>query len=178
MTLLVTGASGLLGAYLLREARSCAEAVVAWSGSCLGEREGVPLRPVDLADPAALTSAFHEARPDVIVHAAAISSAEQCRRDLETSHRVNTYATAKLAELAAKAGARLVFVSTDLVFDGEFAPYYENAEPAPLSLYGQTKAEAERGVLHFGGSVARVSLLFGPSRAGRPGFFDQQVASL
>jgi dTDP-4-dehydrorhamnose reductase len=178
MTLLVTGASGLLGAYLLREARSGGEAVVAWSGSRAGEREGVALRPLDLADPGALASAFREARPDVIVHAAAISSAEACRRDPETARLVNTDATARLAALAAEAKVRLVFVSTDLVFDGEHAPYDEGAQPAPLSVYGQTKADAERAVLDAGGTVARVSLLFGPSRAGRPGFFDQQLASL
>jgi dTDP-4-dehydrorhamnose reductase len=168
MTLLVTGASGLLGAYLLQEARRGDNAVVAWSGS----------RHVDLADATALAAAFQEARPDVVLHAAAVSSAEVCRRDPETARRVNTDATGQLAALAAKSGTRLLFVSTDLVFDGEHAPYDEAAPPLPLSVYGRTKADAERAVLDAGGVVARVSLLFGPSRAGRPGFFDQQRMAL
>lgn len=178
MTLLVTGASGLLGAYLLREARAGGEAVVARGGSRTGEREGIPLRPLDLADSLAASSAFREARPDVVVHAAAISSAEECRRDPERARRVNTDATSRLAALAAEAGARLIFVSTDLVFDGEHAPYNETAPTTPLSVYGRTKAEAERAVLAAGGVVARVSLLFGPSLADRQGFFDQQLAAL
>lgn len=179
MTLLITGASGLLGAYLLREARSGGEAVVAWSGARAGEREGVALRPVDFADPGALTSAFREARPDVILHAAAISSAEACRRDPGTARLVNTDATARLAALAAKAKARLVFVSTDLVFDGEHAPYREEDPAVPVSVYGRTKLEAEGPVRAMTrGLVARVSLLYGPSLTGRPSFFDEQTAAL
>jgi dTDP-4-dehydrorhamnose reductase len=178
MNLLVTGASGLLGAYLLREARSGGDEVTAWSGAGSGDRFGVPLRSVDLADADALIAAFREAPPDAVIHAGAISSAEQCRRDPDAARRVNTDATARLAALAANAGARLVFVSTDLVFDGEHAPYDESAQPAPLSVYARTKADAERAVLAAGGVVARVSLLFGPSLTDRPGFFDQQLSAL
>src|SRR5207302_4863142 len=84
-----------------------------------------------------------------------------------------------LAELAAQGGARLLFVSTDLVFDGEHAPYREGDRPAPLSVYGRSKAAAEAAVRAVPrGVVARVSLLFGPTVVGRPSFFDDQVAAL
>ena len=175
MKLLITGASGLLGAYLLAEARAAGDDVTAWSGRCTGARDGVPLRQVDLADRDTVTAAFQQARPDAVIHAGAISSAAQCQRDPETARRVNTDATAHLAHLA---GPRLLFVSTDLVFDGERPWYREGDEPSPLSVYGRTKADAERFVLDAGGQVARVSLLFGPSLCGRPGFFDQQLAAL
>jgi dTDP-4-dehydrorhamnose reductase len=102
-----------------------------------------------------------------------------CVREPERAADVNINGTATLTELCNAAGARLVFVSTDLVFDGEAAPYAEDARKAPLSVYGRTKAVAEDFVLKSGRhAVVRVSLLYGPSRNGKPNFFDAQVAAL
>jgi dTDP-4-dehydrorhamnose reductase len=126
-----------------------------------------------------LKTAFREAQPDAAIHAAAMAAVSDCTRDLARAAAVNTGATGELAELCAAAGARLVFVSTDLVFDGERAPYREADEPAPLSVYGRTKAAAERAVLKSPGhAVVRVSLLFGPSINGRANFFDKQIEAL
>jgi dTDP-4-dehydrorhamnose reductase len=178
MRILVTGASGQLGSYLLRRLRGTAD-VAGWSGTRPGELFGVPLRPVDLADAGAVAEAFRQDRPDVVVHAAALARVADCHRDPDRATRVNTAGTALLADLAAAAGARLVYVSTDLVFDGERGWYREDDPPAPLSVYGRSKADAEAAVLAvLRGVVVRVSLLFGPSLSGRPTFFDEQVAAL
>ncbi len=179
MRFLVTGASGYLGIYLLRHLRGLNVPVVAWSGSQQGEAFGVPLRPVDLADPDALAAGFSEARPDVALHAGAWARVGDCHREPARAEHVNTHGSAVLADLAARAGARLVLVSTDLVFDGERGGYREEDPPAPLSVYGRTKAAAEEAILTVPRTaVVRVSLLFGPSLTGRPSFFDQQVAAL
>jgi dTDP-4-dehydrorhamnose reductase len=176
--LLVTGASGQLGAYMLRELRGT-ESVIAWSGSTGGELFGFPLHRVDLGDPDAVTAAFGQARPEVILHAGAWAKVGDCVRDPVRAKRVNTSGTVLLAEQAAAARARLVLVSTDLIFDGEHAPYGEESPPSPLSVYGKTKAAAEAVVRTVPGAlVARVSLLFGPSLSGRPSFFDEQAAAL
>jgi dTDP-4-dehydrorhamnose reductase len=179
MRVLLTGASGQLGAYLLRELLTAGEEVTAWSGSRRGELFGAPLGPVDVADDEAVAAAFHRARPDAVLHAAAVASIAECHRDPERARRVNVGGTATLAKLAAAGGARLVLVSTDLVFDGEHAPYREADPPAPLSAYGRSKADAEAAALAAPrAAVARVSLLFGRSLAGRPSFFDQQAEAL
>ena len=178
MRILVTGASGQLGGYLLRRLRGAGDAVVAWSGTRPGERFGVPLLPVDLADERSVVEAFRSARPDVVVHAAAVSAVAQCYREPHRALAINVRASALLADLAEQAGARLLLVSTDMVFDGAKGDYREEDVPAPLSVYGRSKADAERAVLAHGGAVARVSLLFGPGLAGRPSFFDEQVAAL
>jgi dTDP-4-dehydrorhamnose reductase len=176
---LVTGASGQLGAYLLRELRSSAKAVTAWSGSTPGELFGVPLRPVDLADADAVAAAFRDAPPDVVIHAGAMARVADCFQDPAWAGRVNAGGAAVLAGLCAAAGARLVHVSTDLVFDGELAPYRETDTPRPVSVYGSTKFGAEAAVLAAPrAAVARVSLLFGPARNGRPSFFDVMTAAL
>lgn len=179
MRLLVTGASGQLGSYLVRESLRRGETVVAWSGRRQGEVLGCPLRPVDLAEPEVIASAFREARPDRVVHAAALAVVSDCHREPRRAEQINTRGSAVLAELADRAKVPLLYVSTDMVFDGEHAPYREEDAVAPLSVYGRTKAEAERAVLAYPRhTVARVPLLFGPALADRPTFFDQQVLAL
>jgi dTDP-4-dehydrorhamnose reductase len=178
MRWLITGASGQLGGYLLRELAASGEPIVAWSGSPRGPLFGVDLRPVDLANPDGVAAAFREARPEGIVHAAALAMVRDCYRDPERARQVNTRGTEILAELAAAAGARFVLTSTDLVFDGERGHYREDDPPGPLSVYGRTKAAAEGPTLAAGGVVARVSLLYGPTLVGRPAFFGEQVMAL
>lgn len=179
MRILVTGASGVLGGYLLWELSRQDTPVVAWSGSQTGQRFGVPLRPVDLTNPDQTSQAFQAARPSVILHTAALSRIADCYRDPSRAQRINSQASARLAELAEEARARLVLVSTDLVFDGQTGWYREEDEPAPLSIYGQTKQDAERAVLAFSRhAVVRLSLLFGPTLEGRPSFFDGQLNAL
>lgn len=176
---LVTGGTGQLGTYLVRELVAGHAPGGVWAHSRPALVFGVPAQPVDLADRSGLEGAFREARPDVVIHAAAMAAVSDCARTPDRAAAVNTRATAQLAELCDQSGARLVFISTDLVFDGDRPPYSEGDGSAPLSVYGRTKAAAERAVLVSGRHAAvRVSLLFGPSLGDRPNFFDGQVAAL
>jgi dTDP-4-dehydrorhamnose reductase len=179
MRLLVTGATGALGGYLVRHLTTTDVQMTAWSGSHGGAVFGVPVRPVDLADEDAVARAFREARPEAVLHAAAQGNVAECHRDPERARQINTRGSALLAELAAAAGARLLLVSTDMVFDGERGWYDEQDAPSARSVYGRSKIEAERAVLAYPHSAAaRVSLLFGPTLTGRNAFFDQQLAAL
>jgi dTDP-4-dehydrorhamnose reductase len=174
MRVIVTGASGQLGGYLLRELAG--QAVMAWSGSRTGELFGATLLPVDLVDRDSVVAAFRAARPDVVIHAGALANVSNCFRDPKRARNVNTFGTQLLAELAEEARCRLIYVSTDLVFDGKRGGYREEDTPSPISEYGRTKADGERAVLAIPrGLVVRVSLLFGPTVVGRPTFFDEQV---
>src|SRR5690348_11824270 len=114
MRILVTGASGQLGGYLLRELRRRGADAAAWAGTRGGRLFGYDLRPVDLTDADAVAAAFGEARPAAVLHAAALANVADCYRDPARARRVNAEGTARLAELAGRAGARLVSVSTDL----------------------------------------------------------------
>ncbi len=179
MRLLITGTSGNLGAYLLRHLQGGPHAVTAWSGSRGGDLFGFSLQPIDLTQPDVVRAVFAAAHPNAVLHAAALASVAACHRDPARARRVNVEATALLADLCAAAGVRLVFVSTDLVFDGEQGGYREADAPAPLSVYGQSKRDAELAVLGTPrGLVVRLSLLYGPSLTGRPAFFDEQVRAL
>jgi dTDP-4-dehydrorhamnose reductase len=179
MHFLVTGASGQLGAYLLRELSCRGATVSAWSGRRDGELFGVPLAQVDLTDRGAVLARFRAARPDAIIHCAARSGVADCYQEPERAEAVNVSATRLLAELAEESGVRLLYVSTDLVFDGERGSQREEDLPAPLSVYGRTKAQAEEMVRGLRcGLVVRISHLFGPTLIGRPSFFDEQVVAL
>jgi dTDP-4-dehydrorhamnose reductase len=105
MRLLLTGASGQLGGYLL-QASSGTDNVLAWTGHRGGTLLGHRLDPVDLADPTAVAAAFDRARPDVVVHAAAWARVADCFRDPDQARRVNVEATALLCDLAAEARVR------------------------------------------------------------------------
>ena len=174
MRLLLTGASGLLGGYLRRELARTDAHLVAWGGP----RSAPGTVSMNLADLDETTAAFRAARPDVVLHAAAVSSVAEAFRDPPRAWQINQLATERLAALADDAGARLVYVSTDLVFDGERGGYRETDPARPLSVYGCTKLAAEPAVLAASGVAARVSLLFGPGLDGRRGFFDEQVDSI
>src|SRR5262249_53164994 len=115
MRLLLTGASGSLGSNVLRECLRRGEAVIAWSGRREGKLFGCPLHPIDLAEPDAISSAFREARPDVVIHTAALAVVSDCYRDPQRAERINTHGSAILAELADRAKIPLLHVSTDMV---------------------------------------------------------------
>jgi dTDP-4-dehydrorhamnose reductase len=157
LRVLITGATGFLGAHV------AAAVEAAGHVACTTGRHGGAVA-VDLAAPG-MVAAVHEAlRPDVVLHLAALARLDVCEHDPRAAARVNADVPGALAE---RYGARLLAVSTDIVFDGRGAPYTVDAPPAPLSVYGASKAEGEERVRAHGGRVVRVPLLFGPDARGR-----------
>ncbi len=108
----------------------------------LGRAEGA-----DLANPQALAEQVRQARPDVIVNAAAYTAVDRAESDTDVARQVNAQAPAALAAVARECGAWLVHYSTDYVFDGSGDhPRGEDAPTAPLNVYGQTKLEGEQAI--------------------------------
>jgi dTDP-4-dehydrorhamnose reductase len=179
MRVVLTGASGQLGAYLLGRLRAGGHEVSAWSGRAVGRRGDLELVPVDLTDPGATARALSAADPEVIVHAAALSRADEVRRDPARAWAINVEATRRLTGWCAGRGRRLLYTSTDLVFDGSRAWNREDDPAEPIVEYGRTKRAAEPDVLAIPrGLVARVSLLYGPSRSGREVYYDRSLAAI
>jgi dTDP-4-dehydrorhamnose reductase len=127
---------------------------------------------LDLIDLPSVRQAFREQKPWLIVHCAALSRSPECQANPGLAHTVNVESTSLLAELA----DRLVFFSTDLVFDGKLGNYGETADVNPLSVYAETKVAAERIVLHNPNHlVVRTSLNSGTSPTRDRGFDEQLV---
>jgi dTDP-4-dehydrorhamnose reductase len=179
MRIVVTGASGQLGSYVIDRLARGPHEVIAWSGRTANVRGELRLQPVDLTDALAVTAALEQADPDVLVHLAAISSTEAVRRDPKRALAVNVSGTGLLAEWAAKHDRRLLYTSTDLVFDGSKSWYGEDDPALPIVEYGRTKRDSEPAVLATRrGLVARLSLLYGPSRSLTAGYFDRAMAAM
>jgi len=170
--ILVTGASGQLGVHIVRELIGRGITPKIWSGKQKGQINGLDLEPVALEDQALVLSRLNELQPTLIIHAGAMSAADDVRKNPQIGMDINTFGTKTLADWANDHGARLIYTSTDLVFDGTKAMWAEPDEPQPVLEYGRTKAAAEPYVISAeGGLVVRISLLYGPTLTGRPSFF-------
>jgi dTDP-4-dehydrorhamnose reductase len=159
--LLVIGGSGYLGHALLRSAEP--PVVATHLTSPTAPAPGAEWQRLDVRDAAAVGRAFADVRPAAVIHTA-------YRREEPDAWATNVVGAAKVAGAAARAGARLVHISTDLVFDGTAArPYTEEDEPLPATPYGRTKLEGEREVqaAHPDALVVRTSLMVGGDEPGR-----------
>jgi dTDP-4-dehydrorhamnose reductase len=157
MRCLVLGGTGMLGRAVVAAARSRG-----WAALGLSRAQGDLDRRDDLLGWA------ERFRPEVVVNCAAYTKVDAAETDPERAFAVNGEGVAHAAALADRAGARLVQVSTDYVFDGVFdgkirTPYREDSPTAPLSVYGASKLAGERRALACERSlVVRTSWLFGP----------------
>jgi len=149
----VTGAAGMLGRDLVP----------------LLEAEGYVVTAVDLdvdvTDPEAVERCVHDGRPEAVFHLAAWTDVDGAEEREDQAFAVNGEGARNVARAAARAGAPLVFVSTDYVFDGAASQdYAEDDPPAPLGAYGRTKLAGELAVIdeHPGGArIARTAWLYG-----------------
>jgi len=152
----IFGGTGLLGKALVRE----------WKHREGKQDEIIALgsRDADLRDAVAVTDAVRKTRPDWIVLAAAYTDVDGCESNSDLAFSVNTRGAVNVAKAAKQQGARLLFLSTDYVFDGAgTAPYGTDHARAPRSVYGRSKADAEEqiGALLPECCIVRTSWLFG-----------------
>jgi CDP-6-deoxy-D-xylo-4-hexulose-3-dehydrase len=140
---LVLGGNGLVGTMLLR----LLEEQGAETRGTYYSRSSPGLERLDLSDQGAVTSLLQAYRPHVVFLAAGFASVDRAEQNPEAARAVNEGGTLAVATAAKALGARLVFYSTDYVFDGSEGPYAEEAQPRPLSVYGETKLAAENAIL-------------------------------
>lgn len=166
MKVLVTGAEGMLGSDLVEAALAVGHEVRA-----LGRTE------LDVTDPDRVRNRLEIDRPDAVVNCAAWTDVDGAEDDPAAAYRVNAEGAANLAEAAASTGARILYVSTDYVFDGtKGEPYLESDPPAPLSAYGRSKLSGEEATLFANPQayVVRTSWLFG---AGGSNFVETMLGA-
>lgn len=136
MRAMVTGAGGMTGAELVRQARK-----KGWK--C----EGYMKSDLDIADPYAVEAAIKSARPDLVFNAAAFTAVDAAESSREDALRVNGDGAANVARAAKAIGATVVHISTDYVFDGRASRPYLPSDPVnPINAYGKTKLAGEIGV--------------------------------
>lgn len=167
---IILGANGLLGSSLIRH---------------LSEDPGLSVRRYDrnqinLADPLLVDETLNKLEFDWLINCAAYTAVDDCEIQSGHAYLINGHAPGQIARICAAKGARMIQFSTDYVFDGnKGAPYTEEDEPNPISIYGRSKLIGERQVMaaHPDHIIIRLSWLFGPGRPGFPEWVIRQAAS-
>lgn len=173
-TLLITGISGFLGRHFA-ELFVDGWQVLGWRHRQDFTCPGLRIQAVDLMDTERLPGLLQKQKPDAVLHLAAASNPNFCEENPALTHRINVAASLQLARYCAERGLPFLFASTDLVFDGEQAPYVVTDRPSPISVYGRQKAEAEAGVLalHPGAGIARLPLMYGAGANFLPAWIEK-----
>src|SRR5213594_3410923 len=160
MKIIIIGSSGRLGAALMREYRGKYDV------------DGFNHTQLDLSNLDDVREKLRALSFDVLINAAAFTNVDLCETERDRAFMINGEAPGVLAEICSEKGAKLIHFSTDYVFDGEKrAPYTEEDEAKPISVYGESKLAGEKNVLAVENRhlVVRVSWVFGPDR---PSFID------
>ena len=150
--ILITGKNGQVGFELLRVLPA------------MGDVIGTDRAELDLADPDSIRRIVRDAKPELIVNAAAYTAVDQAESEPERAFAVNSVGPGILAEEAKRLGAAMIHFSTDYVFDGEKSgAYTEVDEPRPLSVYGRSKLAGEEAIQAVDPShlILRASWIYG-----------------
>lgn len=154
--IIVLGAGGRLGASLARDYAAAGHDVIAW-----GRGEA------DLGNPSHVAGKIRGAGADAVINCAAMTNVDECETEFARARLVNAEAPGAIAQAATQICARMIHISTDYVFPGNTdRPCAEDADAAPISIYGETKFAGEQAILGEGNqhAVVRVSWVFGPDR--------------
>ncbi len=163
--LLITGGSSYLGQFLVPKATEQFEVYATYRTNPDNIPAGKPAI-LDLTSRSEVHRVVAKINPDAIIHAAAVNPG---KGDEQRMMQVNAGGTRFVAEAAVSVGARLVHVSTDVIFDGKQPPYADDAPPSPLNGYGRSKAAAEAAVTDVApqAAIVRTSLIYGLKRMDR-----------
>jgi dTDP-4-dehydrorhamnose reductase len=163
---LLTGSNGLLGQKLIE--LYLQDKTIDLIATARGEnrypvKKGYTYVSMDVTDVRNVKDTIAMHQPDTIIHTAAMTNVDTCETDQERAEKLNVDAVEYLVDAANTVEAHFIHLSTDFIFDGEDGPYTEEAEPEPLSYYGETKLAAENMVRNqcHKWSIARTILVYG-----------------
>jgi dTDP-4-dehydrorhamnose reductase len=154
LKILITGAKGLVGRALVEHCSASGDEVFGYDHQAL-----------DIADSRAVDSVISAHRPEAVINCAAWTDVDGCETNPEKAEQVNALGPENLARASRNAGALLITISTDYVFDGEKAGFYtQDDQPRPISVYGKYKLEGERRAqeAHARTIIVRSGYIFGP----------------
>lgn len=164
-TIIITGAYSLLGSALMQTiSTENYRVITAWHNKkTVLSSKNTNTTFLDIANPVLVYETFKKFKPHIIIHAAAISDVDYCETHKEEAVRVNISGTKNILSECQHFGTKIVFISTNAVFDGTKAPYKENDIPHPIVFYGKTKHEGEELVKKstFPYIIVRLTTMYG-----------------
>ncbi len=163
--ILVTGSSGLLGSKIIEQARRLYEVIPTYRTK-MSFPNSVKM---DITQESDVQQAFSHLKPTIVIHTAAETNVDKCEVSKEHAWRVNAKGTKNIADMSRMVSAKIIYVSTDYVFDGEKGLYTEEDDPNPINYYGLTKLEGEKYIVETCKDyvIVRTSVLYGwhPSKS-------------
>ncbi|GMR10733.1 MAG: dTDP-4-dehydrorhamnose reductase [Anaerolineae bacterium] len=179
MRILITGASGLLGSNVLLASIDAGYHVTATSHSRPIRASGAQWKAADLTVEGAAAQLLDDTQPEWVVHCAAATDVDRCEQDPDWAFALNRDMAAAVAAAAGDAGASMVHISTDAVFDGGPGPHREIDPTNPINKYGESKLSGERAVLaaNPGAAVVRTNF-YGWSPNGRTSLAEWFLGNL
>lgn len=177
---LIIGASGQVGGALV-EALGKHNCIGTYESTICSTKSGfmkVSLEDL-LKDKKSCSELLFSLRPHVIYLCAAFTWVDGCELNEDKAFNINSFAPQRIAEEAQRVGAKVVYFSSDYIFDGTNGPYHESCSPNPINIYGRSKYEGERLVLEAcpNALIIRTTIIYGPEEQGK-NFIYQLVNSL
>ena len=154
--ILITG-SGLLASELA-EKFSNSEVYLTYRKNKVDIKNSIFL---DITDKDNLEKNILKIKPDTIIHTAAITDLDWCEKNVDETLKINTEASINIRKIAEKINSKLIFISTDSVFDGKNGKYKEEDEKNPINIYSKSKFLAEKDVQKYDKSLIVRGTFFG-----------------
>lgn len=180
MRIAITGASGLLGRAIIASASPRHDIIAGIHSSDLLDAGPIEQCPLDLTDPQSIRRFVEESRPDCLIHSAAITDVDLCEREPKRAQVLNADATRLIVDAVRHLPTRVVYISTDYVFDGTAGPYSETGATNPINVYGKTKLEGELAVrsLDERGVIVRSASFLGIGGPEKPTFAERMLETM
>jgi dTDP-4-dehydrorhamnose reductase len=167
MNVLVTGANGFLGFYLIQQLlEKDFDVIATGKGACrlpFTNHNRFVYAEMDFTDPYSVHDVFQKYHPAIVIHGGAITKPDECELNQWQAYLVNVEGTVTVLLNAAENKSYFIFLSTDFIFDGEKGMYKEMDTPNPVNCYGRTKLEAEEAVkeYEYDWAIVRTVLVYG-----------------
>jgi dTDP-4-dehydrorhamnose reductase len=174
----ITGASGMLGTSLVSHLSKRHDMFATSRGKGIGG-QNIEWNCFDLTNAALLNQWLEEVRPDMIIHCAAIINVDACEDNVEIATRLHVETTKIMANYLDANNGRLIYISTDSVFDGKKQdPYSEGDVPNPLNAYAKTKIAGEKATLSIKKGLALRVNIIGWTQEGRTSFAEWMLGGM
>jgi len=173
--ILITGATGQLGRSVVEELQPHFNILSTARKIPVETLTACPVVEMDISNKSIVQQVVSKHEPDVLIHLAAMTNVDGCEREKEKAWDINVKGTEHLLQVISGSETRIIFISTDYVFDGEYGPYGVDAKPSPINYYGKSKLAAENAIR--GGRnawvILRTNVLYGAG--GSPASFVRWV---
>ena len=179
-SILITGGSGFLGGNLALMAPSSWKTYLTYNSNSIRHKKTALACNLDITNYNAVERLINEIAPKIIFHLAAITNSSFCEEKQKTAREVNVIGTENIVKAAEQVHARLIYISSDLIFRGDDSFYTEESYADPICYYGKTKLEGEKIVASFSSDycIARTSLIYGWSSNSSKCFTEIMISNM